>query len=171
MEHPRPRGAVYALRLAALGYLSAASSLLFWSHAPQAVGWQPRVVLSGSMAPVMRPGDVALIGPATPGPSTLPPGSVALVRDPERESGFYLHRVVRYEADGRLVTRGDANRSDDWPAVDPARVAGQLRLVVPAAGLPQLWWHQRAWPWLALSGGGTWTAIVLVLGLRSHGRR
>ena len=158
-------GVVYAVRLVALGYLAAAASLLFWSHAPQVVGWQPRVVLTGSMMPTLRPGDVALIGPATVGKATLPPGRVVLVRDPGRSSGFYLHRIVRYDDAGKIVTRGDANTSEDWPAVEAPRVAGQLRLVVPAVGLPLLWWQDRNWPALAVSGGLTWTALVLALGL------
>lgn len=156
---------MYALRLAALGYLSAAGCLLFWSHAPQVVGWQPRVVLTGSMLPLVRPGDVALIGPATVGKASLPPGRVVLVRDPGRSSGFYLHRVVRYDDKGRIVTRGDANASEDWPAVEAPRVAGQMRLVVPAVGLPLIWWQDRNWPALVLAGGGTWIALILALGL------
>ena len=156
---------VYALRLVALGYLSAAGSLLFWSHAPQVVGWQPRVVLSGSMLPSVRPGDVALIAPATVGKATLPPGRVVLVRDPGRSSGYYLHRVVRYDDQGRIVTRGDANASEDWPAVEASRVAGQVRLVVPTIGLPLLWWRDRDWATLVIAAGVTWTALVLALGL------
>lgn len=161
----RWNGVVLALRLAALAYLSASGSLLFWSHAPQLVGWQPRVVLSGSMLPSVRPGDVALIGPTTAAAADLPPGRVVLVRDPGRSSGFYLHRVVRHDAQGRLVTRGDANASEDWPAVEAPRVAGQLRLVVPRVGLPMLWWRERAWTPLAVTAAGTWTALVLALGL------
>jgi signal peptidase I len=162
----RWNGVVLALRLAALAYLSASGSLLFWSHAPQAVGWEPRVVLTGSMLPSVRPGDVALIGPAPTVPRAVPPGGVVLVRDPGRSSGFYLHRVVRHDEQGRLVTRGDANASEDWPAVEPARVAGRLRLVVPRVGLPMLWWREQAWVPLAVTGTGTWAALVLALGLR-----
>ena len=117
------------------------------------------------MMPTIRPGDVALIGPATVGKAALPPGHIVLVRDPGRSSGFYLHRVVRYDDAGRIVTRGDANPSEDWPAVDAPRVAGQLRLVVPAVGLPLLWWQDRDWPALAVGGGLTWIALVLALGL------
>ena len=58
----RSSGAVYAVRLVALGYLAAAASLLFWSHAPQVIGWQPRVVLTVYALP-LSPGNVALIGP------------------------------------------------------------------------------------------------------------
>jgi signal peptidase len=99
------------------------------------------------------------------GKATLPRGRVVLVRDAGRSSGFYLHRIVRYDDDGRIVTKGDANASEDWPAVDASRVAGQLRLVVPAVGLPLLWWQDRNWPALAVGGGLTWTALVLALGL------
>ena len=160
-------GVVYVLRLVSLGYLAAAASLLFWSHAPQVVGWEPRVVLTGSMMPTVRPGDVALVAPATVG-KTLPAGRVVLVRDPGRSSGYYLHRVVRYDDAGRIVTKGDANPTEDWPAVEPSRVAGQMRLVVPAVGLPLIWWRDRDWPALVVAGGATWTALVLALGL---GRR
>jgi signal peptidase I len=158
-------GVVFVLRLVALGYLAAASSLLFWSHAPQVVGWEPRVVLTGSMMPTIRPGDVALIAPASVGKATLPPGRIALVTDPGRSSGYYLHRVVRYDGSGRIVTKGDANPTEDWPAVESSRVAGQLRLVVPAVGLPLIWWRDRDWPALAVGAGLTWTALVLALGL------
>ncbi len=63
------------------------------------------------------------------------------------------------------MTRGDANASEDWPAVEASRVAGQLRMVVPAVGLPMLWYRERAWAPLAVTGAGTWAALVLALGL------
>lgn len=156
--------ATTALRLAAMTYLFAAATLLVWSRAPTLVGWEPRVVVSGSMLPAIRVGDVALVERVRPGPATLRPGQVVLVRDPSRSTGSYLHRLVRYDAAGRLVTRGDANAVDDYPAVDPARVAGRLRLVVPVVGLPMIWWQQHAWLRLAVLGGGTWAALVITLG-------
>jgi signal peptidase len=159
-------GLTYALRLVAVGYISAAACLLFWSHAPMVLGWQSRVVISGSMLPTIRPGDVALVGTATPGPSTLPPGRIVLVRDPTRSTGHYLHRVRRYEASGKVVTRGDANRVDDYPAVEPGQVVGQLRLVVPLVGLPMLWWQEHEWFRLAALAGLSWSSLVLALGLR-----
>jgi signal peptidase I len=125
-------------------------------------------VISGSMLPTIRPGDVALVAPATPGPTTLPPGRIVLVRDPSRSTGFYLHRVKRYDGAGNLVTRGDANQVDDYPAVAPARIAGQLRLVVPLVGVPMLWWQEHDWLRLSILGGLSWSALVLAFGV---GRR
>jgi signal peptidase I len=154
------------LRLVAVVYLSAAGSLLFWSHAPAALGWQPRVVISGSMLPSIRLGDVALIAPATPGRATLPPGRIVLVRDPTRSTGYYLHRVRRYDQAGNIVTKGDANEVEDYPAVQPSQVVGQMRLLVPYVGLPMLWWQQHLWFRLAVLAGFSWSALVLVLGGR-----
>jgi signal peptidase len=154
------------LQLASVAYLAALGGLLWWSHAPMLVGWQPKVVLTGSMLPVIRPGDVALIGPADARGGGLPAGRIVLVRDAARESGSYLHRVVRYEDDGTLVTKGDANQSEDHPTVDPARVRGQLRLLVPAVGRPVIWVHDHRWPMLGGSLAATWAAMVFALSLR-----
>ncbi|WP_143448199.1 S26 family signal peptidase, partial [Kineosporia sp. A_224] len=115
-----------SLQLASIAYLASVGGLLWWSHAPMLVGWQPKVVLTGSMLPVIRPGDVALVGPGDAHGEALPPGRIVLVTDPGRESGTYLHRVVRYEKNGFLVTKGDANPTEDHPAVDPDRVRGQV---------------------------------------------
>ena len=159
-------GLLFALRLVAVAYLSVVASLLFWSHAPMVLGWQSRVVISGSMLPTIRIGDVVLVGAATPGPSTLPPGRIVLVRDPTRSTGYYLHRLRRYETSGKVVTRGDANPVDDYPAVDRGQIVGQLRLVVPLVGLPMLWWQQQEWVRLGALAALSWSSLVLALGLR-----
>jgi signal peptidase len=159
-------GLLFALRLVAVAYLSVAASLLFWSHAPMVLGWQSRVVISGSMLPTIRVGDVVLVGEATPGPSTLPPGRIVLVRDPSRSTGYYLHRLRRYDTSGKVVTKGDANRVDDYPAIDPGQVVGQVRLLVPFVGLPMLWWQQQEWVRLGALAALSWSSLVLALGLR-----
>jgi len=155
-----------AARFAAVVYLTVVTSLLFWSHAPHLIGWQPRVVLTGSMLPVIEPGDVAVIGPAVVGPGTLPRGRVVLVRDPAMPSGFYLHRVLRYDDAGRVITKGDANQVPDSDPVEPASVLGQLRLVVPLIGRPVIWIAERDYLGLALAAAATWASLVVVLGRR-----
>lgn len=159
-----------SLRLAGLVYLSAIGGLLFWSHAPVVLGWQPRVVLSGSMGPVIRVGDVVLLAPV-PADDPLPVGRVVLVTDPSRSSGTYLHRVVRHTPDGALVTRGDANASEDHPAVERSRVQGQMRLLVPRVGLPAIWWRDGRYGELAATALATWVAVLGALGLRASARR
>lgn len=155
-----------SLQLASIAYLASVGGLLWWSHAPMLVGWQPKVVLTGSMLPVIRPGDVALVGPGDAHGEALPPGRIVLVTDPGRESGTYLHRVVRYEKNGFLVTKGDANPTEDHPAVDPDRVRGQVRLLVPVIGRPVVWLHDHRYLTLGGSLGLTWLAMAFALALR-----
>jgi signal peptidase I len=158
-----------SLRLASIAYLSALGGLLWWAQAPMLVGWQPKVVLTGSMLPAIRPGDVVLIGPGDARGEALPPNRIVLVEDPSRESGTYLHRVVRYQDGGLMVTKGDANSTEDYPAVEPDRVLGQLRLLVPAIGRPVVWLHDHRYPMLAGTLLGTWAAIATALAMRGAG--
>ncbi len=161
--------AVAGLQFVAVVYLTLVVSLLFWSHAPQLIGWQPRVVLTGSMMPVVQPGDVSVIGPAVVGSATLPRGRVVLVRDEDMASGYYLHRVVGYDADGGVITKGDANATADTRPVAPEQVKGQLRLVVPMVGRPVVWLQNG--DYLPIGGAvlATWATLVVVMGGRRPG--
>lgn len=157
----------------ATAWLSLVGGLLFWANAPILLGWQPRLVLSGSMQPGLAPGDVVLVSDVVE-PRALLPGQVVLVDDPDLASGSYLHRVLRLEPGGRLVTKGDANRDEDHPPVTPDRVLGQMRAVVPSAGLPLVWVRQGEWLPLGLVGlatVGSLTAITSTAGRRGRGSR
>ncbi len=145
-------------------WLALLGGLLWWTNLPLLVGWQPRVVLTGSMMPSIQPGDVVLVAPA-PDPLALPPGRIVVVADPTRPSGSYSHRVVRH-VDGRIVTRGDANQSEDNPPVEADRVLGEIRMVVPRVGLPVVWLREHVYPPVVAVLLGTWAALVVVL----HGR-
>ena len=52
--------------------------------------------------------------------------------------------------DGRLVTKGDANATNDSTTVDITAVHGMGRLLVRFVGLPLLWWQTGQWAWLLL---------------------
>ncbi|HKX74191.1 MAG TPA: signal peptidase I [Acidimicrobiia bacterium] len=124
------------------GWLFAAlvGSTLLWIAVPALIwGWRPLVVVSGSMAPLIRPGDVVLVEEAT---APLNPGSVLAFQVGEE---IIVHRVVAVDPDGYL-TRGDANRQPDGNLVPPDAVIGRGRLLVPFAGLPKLWG-----PWWTLA--------------------
>lgn len=146
MSGPRPGRAVAGTpaMVVATAWLSLLGGLLFWANAPVLVGWTPRLVLSGSMEPGLSPGDVVLVAPVDE-PRALRPGEVVLVSAPDLAAGSYLHRVVRHEPGGALVTQGDANRDEDFPAVTPDRVLGRMRAVVPSIGAPLIWARDRDW--------------------------
>lgn len=97
--------------------------------------FRPTVLISGSMAPALRRGDLAFTAevPAR----SVRPGDV-IVRPPASEGGTPVtHRVTAVGRDGPaylLTTKGDANESAD-PA--PLRADGSVRRVVwsvPAVG-------------------------------------
>lgn len=131
------RGVVVAVRVAALAVLTVLATLGVTALLPQALGWQSRVVMTGSMRPAIEPGDVVVAAPL--GEAAPRPGQVILVRDPADPHRLLVHRVVRVQDDGSVVTRGDANRSADSTPVPRADIVGLPRLLVPAVGLPAVW--------------------------------
>lgn len=128
------------LSLLASLYLTITLCLVVWVATPVAVfGWRPQVVLSGSMQPAVRTGDIILLADA---PATqLPIGSIVVFDDPQTGTSV-LHRVVE-AADGAYTTKGDANTSVDPTPVRHEQVRGQGRLLVPLVGAPVAWFQQR----------------------------
>lgn len=116
--------------------LATLAGLLVWSVLPAVVGWQPTVVLSGSMAPAIRTGDVVVTRDVPPG--ELRPGHVLLAEDPSGGGGLLLHRYDSV-ADGAIVLRGDANDAPDSAPVTTDAVHGVGVLRVPWVGLPYAW--------------------------------
>ncbi|WP_026315995.1 signal peptidase I [Actinokineospora enzanensis] len=136
------RWRAYLPATAAFVAQSALSTLLWllaWCVLPVVISWQPYVVLSGSMAPAIRPGDVVIVGSLlTEHPV---PGAVIAFPDPAEPDRTLLHRVARVDELGNLITKGDANPVADSTPVDPETVHGQGRLRVPWVGLPMYWLH------------------------------
>jgi signal peptidase I len=137
--------------------------LMFWTMAPMVMGWQSYVIMSGSMAPRMFPGDVVLSQPVGAEKVTL--GQIVLVENPVRIGTTLVHRAVGRNPDGSLVTRGDANRENDSTPIPADLVRGLPRLRVPYVGLPAVWWSTGDYRSLGLSLlGGT----VLMAGVRGR---
>lgn len=161
----RPTRCLLYAAAVALAYVSAASGLLWWSTVPVLAGWQPTVVLTGSMSPALLPGDVVLVGPASATADALPAGRIVLVADPTRDTGTYLHRLERWEDDASVVTRGDANPSEDVP-VPADHLLGEVRLVVPLVGLPAVWLRESTFLPLVVLVAVTWAALWVLLRAR-----
>jgi signal peptidase len=143
-------------RTAATTAVAALGGLLLWTLLPLVAGWDASVVMSGSMSPALRPGDVVLTRDV--GPTPVRAGFVVLFQDAAQpRQGTVLHRVVSVADDGALVTQGDANPTPDATAVHPDHVLGMARLRVPWVGTLVL--QQRTGRHLELAG----TAAVLVV--------
>jgi signal peptidase len=154
-----------AARLAAALVLTGLAGLVATALVPQVAGFSAHVVTSGSMAPRVQPGDVVLTQPATAG--ELRVGQVLLFADPARPGGLLLHRLVSFDGAGLLVTRGDANQSDDSEHVAASAVRGVARVRVPWVGLPAVWRAQGRLGLVATAAATLAGAAVLV----SSGRR
>jgi signal peptidase I len=133
----------------ALGWALAGFGLacLALTAAGLALGARPLVIRTGSMAPGMPIGTVALVRPE-PARLAAVGEVVAVVRADGRR---IMHRVQRIQPAGggamTLVLRGDRNRTAD-PPVTVTRIERPL-LTIPALGRPVAWL------------GGRWTQYWL----------
>jgi len=138
--------------------------LAAWGALPAAIGWHPTTVSSGSMMPRLHVGDVAVSRPL--GDHVPPLSSVLLFHDPDHPDRLRMHRFVRVDDDGLLVTRGDANNADDSSPVPLSAVVGIGTLRVPWIALPITWLREGRWLPLGLVGAG----LVLTLAVATSGR-
>ncbi|GAB2595015.1 LamG-like jellyroll fold domain-containing protein [Microlunatus antarcticus] len=138
--------------------------LAAWGALPAVVGWHPTTVSSGSMLPRLHVGDVAVSRPLAAHVPTL--GSVLLFHDPDHPGRLRMHRFVRIDDAGLLVTRGDANGSDDSTPVALGTVVGIGTLRVPWVALPVVWVRQGQWLFLALVAA----CLALLLAVAASGR-
>lgn len=103
--------------------------------APPLVGWQVLTEQTGSMAPVLLPGDVVVVRPVSP--SSIRAGDVVTFPSPEGTGKLITHRVVSTIPAGNdvtVVTRGDANNdSERWTVKSDGRI-GRAVYRLPAIG-------------------------------------
>lgn len=144
-------GMLTALRVAVAAFVLA---LLALAVAPLAVGWHAAVVLSDSMSPALRVGDVVVHRPA----GKLEVGQILVVDDPVRPGSLLTHRLVGETPDGDLTLQGDANAVADSTPVAVEAVRGRVQVRVPLVGLPVAW--QRSGQLVPL--GGTFAALLLL---------
>lgn len=160
---PQPHEPSRARLRSSLSWLLAAVGLacLALTGAALALGARPLVVQTGSMAPELPVGTVALVRPE-PASRAGVGDVVAVVRPDGRR---IMHRVRQARPAGgdamTLVLRGDRNRVAD-PAVTVRSVERPL-LVLPAVGQPLTWlggrWVQY---WLGVATGALallWVAM------------
>jgi signal peptidase len=142
--------------------VTAIATLLVLAMGPSLLGCRSAVVVSGSMAPEVLVGDVLVA--RTMGTQIPHRGQVLLVDDPAHPGRLLSHRLVRLNADGTLLLRGDANREPDSTPIPRSAVRGAAVLRVPLIGWPSVWLQQRQPLPLAV------TALLIVgagvLGLR-----
>jgi hypothetical protein len=88
---------------------------------------------------------------------------VLLFDDPDHPGRLRLHRFVRVDEQGRMITRGDANTGDDSSPITLSQVRGVAILRVPFLGRPITWAREGRWFEVSLVGLGL---IMLLAGSR-----
>jgi signal peptidase I len=116
-------------------------SLGAWVVVPMAWGWDAYTVTSGSMTPLVRPGDVVV---AAGDHEDVKVGTVVVIAPSRKDTQPITHRIVERLPDGRYRTKGDANTVPDSRLIRPDQIAGTARIVVPLAGLVQLYLGRAA---------------------------
>lgn len=136
---------------------------------PRVLGGASLTVLTGSMSPVLEPGDVAVVrGVATADVcQDVSIGQIVTYLPDPDDPALITHRVVGKTVgtfdDGttcRLVTQGDANSAVDDP-VSPVQVRGVLLYAVPWLGLAREWAVDHAS--LLVAGGVALLLLLLVV--------
>ena len=87
-------------------------------------------VMSGSMNPAIRPGDLVIVKEM--GPATINIGDVVTVKSDEF---IYTHRVVEKLEHSLFRLKGDANEDPDPALVEASQIIGKVVLVFPFSHL------------------------------------
>ena len=95
---------------------------------------KPYLVPSGSMVPVINPGDIVLTVPVQPG--LIKVGEIVEYRNTQENINI-VHRVIAIEGDPQnpsFIFKGDANDSPDANPVSPQQIMGRVIVIVPKIG-------------------------------------
>ncbi|MBK5240639.1 signal peptidase I [Clostridium sp.] len=117
------------------------SSLLFVWFVVGVFPVYPSVIVTGSMMPMINPGDVVLVKKIE--------GQNAKLEDIiqfKSDDIFIFHRVINIsdeENQLKFETKGDNNSVADRELVDPGLVKGRVIKVIPKIGWPSLWLKDR----------------------------
>jgi signal peptidase I len=140
VARPWLRTFLYGAGTVSMLVISMATSLSLWIAVPWAfLGWSPTLVTSGSMEPLVTPGDVVMVRPVAV--DELTANTVVLFERAEGER--VLHRIVEQLPDGTFGTQGDANSVPDSEVLTAEQVRGAAVLAVPWVGRPSLWLAER----------------------------
>jgi signal peptidase I len=114
--------------LATISFLAMIMPILFSSTGLHMVF----VVATGSMSPILNPGDLIVARPAQ---DTIPNGTIIIFKSPL--GGFECHRVAGSMIDGGILlysTKGDNNTRGDDFLVNSKSVVGSLSFSIPVLG-------------------------------------
>lgn len=116
------------------GYFLSAIILTFAALSTTGVV-KARVVLTGSMAPTINPGDVVLV--ASPARMVPKVGDIATYtarRFSGEAVGLFTHRIIGGDAQSGFLMKGDANEAPDVQRPKVEDISGVVFFVIPFIG-------------------------------------
>lgn len=119
---------VWAVAGAAIGLVGA-------TFVTRPLGYRTMTVMSGSMTPAIRTGDVVFTQRVSP--LRLELRDVVTFRSPDTPGRLITHRVRKIRVTGHMVnvtTRGDANNTSEHWSVPTTGTVGLVRVRVPKVG-------------------------------------
>ena len=129
------------LRIFATWAVSAfALALLLAAALPLVFGSTSMVVRSGSMTPAIRTGDVVVVRPIAPTEAAI--GDIVTFKDPAGSGRLLVHRVRAIARSGdqvEVITKGDANNTQEGWKVAADGTIGTVAYRVPALGFAVSW--------------------------------
>lgn len=114
--------------------------ILLSASLPLAFGSRSMVVLSGSMTPAIRAGDVIVVQPLSPAEAEI--GDIVTFQDPDRSGRVLVHRVravARHQGRYSFTTQGDANTTQEHWQVSRDGTIGSVAYLVPKLGFAVVW--------------------------------
>jgi len=133
---------------------------------PKVMGGMSLTVLTGSMEPRIKPGDIVVTrGVDVASAANLSIGDVITFLPYPDDPTLVTHRIIgkSVNSSGKsFITQGDANNAPDtWGPVHDFQVRGQLAYVVPKIGWLRHW-TGHAGPWLLPAVGAVLIAVGVV---------
>jgi signal peptidase len=111
------------------------AGVLLAAAAPMAIGMRSFTVMSGSMEPAVRTGDIVVDEQIAP--LDARPGDIVTFRDPRGQSRLLTHRVRSVHVVGgaaKVVTKGDANDTTEHWSVPVDGKIGRVSYRLPQLG-------------------------------------
>ena len=93
-------------------------------------GYSPLIVLTDSMYPTIKSGDLIIVRSAKP--SEVQVNDIISFFDPESDNNSVVtHRLMAIQPDGSFTTKGDANDGEDLSKVDYENMVGIVARHIP----------------------------------------
>jgi len=115
-------------------------ALLLAAALPMLLGATSMTVLSGSMTPAIRTGDVVVVRPIAPTDAEI--GDIVTFEDPDGSGRLLVHRVRAISRSGdevEVITQGDANTTQERWKVAASGTIGTVVYRVPLLGFAVGW--------------------------------